>query len=154
MRSPEIFPFQLEDIFFIRLEFARQPEFPKGRQIQIIAKIKAIPKNDQGKLQVNLLITTDKKSPFKAIMETVSLFDYLVDDLETDKDLITNFINSQVILLLWTQCLSQMRIITSSMGIEPLHLNIPQGISIGKDQIFPSTKATQPEESINKETSQ
>jgi preprotein translocase subunit SecB len=123
------YPFKLINAFFVTLHFDREPAVPNKMEFQIEIQIKVIDK-DFPRLQVNIRNRTTDQSPLKLEVELVGLFDYIGNNPEQDRALITDFLRDKGIHMLLPYISQIIRIITGQMGMNPLDIHPPFSIDV------------------------
>ena len=132
------YPFNLDNTFFLCLDFQRQAAVPSDMVIGIGTEIKVVTEKYPDQLQVNLRVNSPDGEPLKLSMELVAIFKYTGSMPDQDKDKFIDFLNDRGIIMVWPYLNQMLKFITSQMGIQPLNLNLPQEIYLDPD-LFKST---------------
>ena len=125
MTKKSHYPFDLVNAFFIVLHFDRERILPNPMEMPIEIQIKVIDK-DFPRIQVNLRTINRDQSPLKLELELVGLFDYIGDNPEKDRGLISDFVREKGLCMLWPYLSQIARMITGQMGMNPIEMRMPK----------------------------
>jgi preprotein translocase subunit SecB len=139
MTSRINYPFNLSNVFFVCLDFQRQPSMPSNLALGIVTEVKMVTENYPKTLQVNLRISSQDGDPLKLSMELVALFDYTGNSPDQDKDKFVDYLNDRGLVMVWPYLNQMLKFVTSQMGIQPLNLNLPPDLSLEPD-LFKTAK--------------
>jgi hypothetical protein len=133
MTSSINYPFNLENAFFICLDFQRQAAVPSNLTIGIGTEIRVVTEKYPDQLQVNLRINSQDGEPLKLSMELVALFKYTGNSPDQDKDKFIDFLNDKGLIMVWPYLNQMLKFVTSQMAMQPLNLNLPPEIYLDPD---------------------
>jgi preprotein translocase subunit SecB len=119
------YPFQLDNAFFISLEFRRAPEMQDQLELQFSFAVKVLDERYAGRLQIHLVLETHPGQPMKIRAELVGLFDLVEGHTPPDRNRIPDFVNERALFVLWPYMTQMIRQITAEMGTTPVNLRMP-----------------------------
>lgn len=129
------YPFALVNVFFVCLDFQRQPAVPNEIALGIVIEIKVVAENFPGTMQVNIKISSHEGDPLKLSMELVSLFNYTGNNPDQDKEKFIDFLNDRGFIMVWPYLNQMLKFITSQMGMQPLNVNFPPEFNLDPNSL-------------------
>jgi len=126
MMTDEIeYPFQLNNVFFISMEFERAPEMPDLLELQFSFHLKVLDDRYPERLQIHLLMATHPGQPMKIRAELVGLFDLVEGQSPPARDRIPEFDHERALFVMWPYMAQMIRQTTGEMGTTPVNLRMP-----------------------------
>ncbi len=119
------FPIQLNNAFFITLEFHRTPELPDAIEIQFSVEARVHGKDFPDKLQIHLKVEAVENQPLTLFMELVGLFELVDGAPRPDHSALPDFVNERALYMLWPHVVQMVRQVTAQMGMNPVHFPTP-----------------------------
>jgi hypothetical protein len=121
MTSRINYPFNLDNAFFVCLDFQRLATVPNNLALGIGTEIKVVTEKYPDQLQVNLRINSQDGEPLKLSMELVALFKYTGNSPDQDKEKFIDFLNDRGLIMVWPYLNQMLKFITSQMGMQALN---------------------------------
>jgi preprotein translocase subunit SecB len=119
------YPLQLDNAFFAKLGFERQPRMPEHFEIQVGVQIRVVDREFPERLEVQLKAETVENSPLKIYVMIIGLFNFIKGETEPDRGIISDFVSDQAFYILWSYVDQVITQNTAKMGIDPVRLQWP-----------------------------
>ena len=119
------FPYQVTNVFFIKLEFSRINNIADPFELFIKVEAKVV-EPEFPRVQYNLRLRTKDPEPIVVDVEVIGVYNYIGDKTEYDKELNQEFMEKEAIHFLFMSARQMISITTSQMGMQPVTLNIPK----------------------------
>lgn len=129
-------PLAVEDIFLSNINLGRQPSMPDNIEIQLLAETKINLRNKNKFLQVNVKLKSADDMHIKMMITAIGLFRYLDNKADENQELIADYVNRFAIPIVWSFIKTNIKTITSSMGIPPINIPMPNLFLMPKESIF------------------
>jgi len=130
MTEDKLYPLQLEDVFFSKIEFSRHHDIREDINIEYIVEINIIETDVHDKVQVNVRIHSKENKLIELLVELVSLFAPTAGKPMPERNKIFEFVNDRGIFILWPYLTQIIYYITSQMGITPLKIHVPFNVRL------------------------